>query len=282
MGDTTGIAWTDHTFNPWIGCTPVSPGCDHCYAETLAVQKGWAEWGHGKPRHLMSEATWRNPYKWNREVAKGGTRNKVFCASLADVFDEEAPDSELPKLWAVIRATPLLRWQILTKRPNRIASVLPDDLKGAPNIWLGVSIEDAHISRLRRIEHLINNPAAVHFLSVEPLLGPIPNLPLTDIEWVIIGGESGPEFRPMDFDWFHQVVEQVQAAHVPLFVKQDSARRSGQKGRIPDDLWIKEFPVRTPVPLRTPVPRDDPAWRQSQAAHKAWATRRAQGWRRSH
>jgi len=161
---------------------------------------------------------------------------------MADVFDAEAPETELVKLWALIRETPWLDWQLLTKRPNRIAKVLPDDLKGAPNVWLGTSIEDAHPSRLQRIEHLIKVPAVVHFLSIEPLLGPIPNLRLRDIEWVICGGESGPHFRPMDLAWAREVRDQVAAAGIPFFFKQVGGRTPKAGGTTLDGKAWLQFP----------------------------------------
>src|SRR5712692_7773486 len=152
MGETTGITWTDHAFNPWIGCTAVSAECDNCYAWDLSEFRGWAEWGRGKARHLTK--TWPNPPKFNRKVERGdpftsewlppvreGTRRRlVFCASLADVFDAEVPADYRQQLWQLIRKTPNLDWQLLTKRPNLIKRMLPPDLVNAPNIWLGTSV----------------------------------------------------------------------------------------------------------------------------------------------
>src|SRR3546814_4489006 len=118
MGENSKIEWTDHTFNPWTGCTKVSPACDHCYAEGWSKRSGLVEWGHGKPRRLTSDANWRKPLKWNDEAARKGVRYRVFCASLADVFDAEVDDAWRDELFALIAMTPHLDWLLLTKRPQ--------------------------------------------------------------------------------------------------------------------------------------------------------------------
>jgi protein gp37 len=189
----------------------------------------------------MSDAYWLGPARWNRHAVKTGVRERVFCASMADVFDAEGLESERVKLWQLIRETPMLDWLLLTKRPGLIRKMLPEDLWGAPNIWLGTSVESPDY--LWRIKELLEVPAAKHFLSVEPLLESIPELPLAGIDWVIVGGESGPQHREMSLRAFWGIVKQVQAAKVPLFVKQDSARKDGRQGRIRDELWIREYPI---------------------------------------
>jgi protein gp37 len=171
MGETTGIAWTDHTFNPWWGCTKVSPGCDRCYAETFDRRIGGAHWGKDAARRVFGEKHWREPLKWNAAAEKAGKRARVFCASMADVFDADAPAGELERLWALIRATPHLDWQLLTKRPARIARALPADWgDGYPNVWLG---DDRRGPGARRPADPVLRavPARVRFLSCEPLLG---------------------------------------------------------------------------------------------------------------
>src|SRR5262245_42609047 len=240
MGDTT-IEWTDHTFNPWIGCTAVSPGCDHCYAETLAKLRKWATWGRGEPRRVTK--TWQDPRRWNRRAERAGIRERVFCASLADVFDAEAPKSARAQLWDLIRETPWLDWQLLTKRPNLIHKTLPRDLHGAPNLWLGTTVESPEY--VWRIPELLETPAVVHFLSVEPLLGLI-DLPLTDIEWVILGGESGPHYRPVQAEWVRTVRDQCVRAAVPLFFKQWGGKTAKSGGRTLDGREWNEFPLSAP------------------------------------
>ena len=135
MAEKTGISWTHHTFNPWWGCTKVSPGCKNCYAETFASRYGFDVWGPGKARRTFSLAHWEEPLKWNRDAELAGERRRVFCASMADVFEAEAPAGELARLWALIRLTPWLDWLLLTKRAERIAESLPDDWgEGYPNV----------------------------------------------------------------------------------------------------------------------------------------------------
>jgi len=255
MGKTTGIKWTDHTFNPWIGCTRVSPACDFCYAATSAERKHWVTWGTRQPRKLVSADTWKNPHRFNRKAEQAGERRRVFCASMADVFDAEAPESELPKVWALIRETPWLDWQLLTKRPNRIRKVLPPDLHGAPNVWLGTSVESS--DQVWRIGELLETDAVVHFLSVEPLLGPIPTLPLQDIEWVIVGGESastpdrylvskskaGWEPTATGLAWVRAIRDQCVTAGVPFFFKQWGGSLSRSGGRTLDGREWDELPT---------------------------------------
>ena len=228
MGETTDISWANSTFNPWIGCTRVSDGCRFCYAESLSTRYGWVKWGPGETRKRTSAANWRKPLAWNRAALKAGVRHRVFCASLADVFDHEAPTGARDDLWNLIRQCRELDWQLLTKRPENIAQYLPDDWGvGWPHVWLGVSVEsDKYVSR---IQTLRATPAAVRFVSVEPLLGPV-DLDLTrlsprltgvpGIDWVIAGGESGPGARPMHPDWARSIRDQCIAAGVSFHFKQ--------------------------------------------------------------
>ena len=125
--ENSGISWTGNTFNPWVGCTKVSAGCDHCYAESLSKWTGYAKWGAGAERRVTSDENWRKPIKWNGQAQEAGTRTKVFCASMADIFDSEAPAEARERLWDLIRTTPFLDWQILTKRPQNISKMLPPD-----------------------------------------------------------------------------------------------------------------------------------------------------------
>ncbi len=197
MAERTKISWTDHTFNPWIGCQQVSPACGHCYAEALTKRYGWTQWGPGGERKRTSENYWKQPVRWNRRAAAAGTRDRVFCASLADVFDNQAPEGAREDLWELIRNTPSLDWQLLTKRPQNFAGFLPEDWNGGyPNIRLGVSAENQE-EYDRRWPILAATPAAtpaiIRFISYEPALGPLrlsaqPEKP----DWLIWGGESGP------------------------------------------------------------------------------------------
>ena len=222
MGQDSKIEWTRHTFNPWIGCTKVSDGCKHCYAEQL-MDKRWhkIEWGPHGARKRTSDAMWRQPLAWDRAAKAAGERHRVFCASLADVFEGRLElDEWLVDLLILIDLTPNLDWLLLTKRPENILKLLPTSLQKYPraNIWLGTSVEDSRVTH--RIDQLRECPAVVRFLSLEPLLGPLPNLNLDGIGWVIVGGESGPHARPMHPDWARSIRDQCQAAGVPFFFKQ--------------------------------------------------------------
>jgi protein gp37 len=258
MGENSKIEWTDHTFNAWWGCTKVSAGCDHCYAERLDGRFGGEHWGHGAPRKVMSDAYWRQPLKWDRDAAASGERRRVFAGSMCDVFDNEAPAGQFLRLMDVIYRTPNLDWLLLTKRPSRIIPALKwahgeyltavwhhldvyrflyKWLSGTPpnNVWIGTSCENQATADTR-IPALINAPAALRFLSLEPLLGPIDIRPwlLYDqkdstervkerqraISLVIVGGESGPGARPMHPDWARSLRDQCTDADVPFFFKQ--------------------------------------------------------------
>lgn len=249
MGSDTKIEWAHNTFNPWTGCTKVSPGCANCYAEGWAKRSGIVKWGKGEPRRRTSPANWREPIKWNARVAKAGVRERTFCASLADVFDPEAPQEWRDDLFALIRETPWLDWLLLSKRfglihQDTIMLMLPDDWgNGYPNVWLGTTVENQAMAD-KRIPELLRTPSAIRFLSCEPLLGPV-NLgridatsetdpgfsamqcgpddegPLqTTIDWVICGGESGPSARPMHPDWARSLRDQCAEAGTPFMFKQ--------------------------------------------------------------
>ena len=274
MAENTKISWADHTFNPWIGCTKVSDGCDHCYAETLDRRWGHSSWGPGAPRRRTSEAYWRKPLAWQRRAAETGIRERVFCASLADVFDGEAPTDALRHLFALIHETPNLDWLLLTKRPARI--VLPTDQRPndpcLDNIWIGISAEDQETYDARwpvLMDRTRANVPTVRFVSYEPAIGPLDlcssesacgHLP----DWIIIGGESGPGARPMDLTWVVPLIAQCKEKGVACFVKQLGRRPvmgpaagneifdptpivlKDQKGGEPDEwpanLRVREFP----------------------------------------
>lgn len=241
MGLNSKIEWTTHTFNPWWGCTKVSTGCKHCYAETLSKRWGHDFWGPGKPRRLMSDAHWREPLKWNAEAAEFGERSRVFCASMADVFEENAPEGELERLWELIRKTPCLDWQLLTKRPHRILESLPEDWgDGYANVWLGTSVENQKV--IQRIDHLREVPSVIRFLSLEPLLGPLRGLDLAGIQWAIVGGESGPGARPMNPQWVREIKRQCEDANVAFFFKQWGGVQKSKTGRELDGEFYDNLP----------------------------------------
>lgn len=238
MGADSKIEWTDHTFNPWWGCTKVSPGCDNCYAEALAHRYKHDVWGFGKPRRAMSQAHWRTPFEWNERARKAGRIDKVFCASMADVFDNEAPEHFRDALWHVIRGTPHLAWLLLTKRVGNIPKMLPGDWgAGWANVWLGISVVN-DIEAHRDIIKLTNIPARIRFLSIEPMLGPIYRDNWRGLDWIIVGGESGPKARMMNPDWARSIRDQCEAQGVAFFMKQMT-----KKAPIPDDLLVREFPT---------------------------------------
>lgn len=242
MGKDSAIEWTDHTFNPWWGCVKVSPGCEACYAETLSKRWGYTVWGPAKTtsRRMMSESYWRQPLRWNDAACKAGQRARVFCASMADVFEDhpQVVDWRL-RLFNLIDSAPMLDWLLLTKRPENIMPMMSDWLEGTAfpsNIWIGTSVEDQQRAN-ERIPHLLRVPARVRFLSCEPLLGAIDlsHYLIDDwtrigddvhwhehppIHWLIVGGESGPGARPMHPDWALSLRDQAQAAGVPFFFKQ--------------------------------------------------------------
>ena len=241
MGEGSAIEWTDHTLNPWVGCTKISPACDNCYAESWAKRAGSPELWTGERRRTTA-ANWRKPLQWNQRAAEAGRRERVFCASLADVFDNQVPPEWRRDLWELIAATPHLDWLLLTKRPQNIAKMRPANPDRAwpwPNVWLGTTAEDERTYR-QRWSHVAAVPAAVRFLSYEPALGPIGDLDLGRVgapDWAIVGGESGPKARPMEQAWAESVLAQCRSANVAFFMKQMSKRKT-----IPSHLFVREFP----------------------------------------
>jgi protein gp37 len=213
MAEFSKIAWTTHTFNPWIGCSHVSPGCVNCYAEGWDRRyRGGENWGPGAPRQVTSDANWAKPLAWNKSAPKG-ERQRVFCASLADVFDLEAPAGQRERLFDLIRATPNLDWLLLTKRPQNVTAMLPLDWgTGYANVWMGVTTEDQKRAD-ERIPILASIPAVVRFLSVEPQIEEIDfgkwlsGESAPPFNWMIFGGESGPGARPFDPEWIRKPLE---------------------------------------------------------------------------
>jgi protein gp37 len=226
MAQHSKIEWTDHTFNPWWGCQRVSPACDHCYAETMAKRFGHKVWGARSPRRFFGDAHWAAPLRWNEDAARRGIRRRVFCASMADVFEKRRElDPWRAKLWRLIKDTPGLDWLLLTKRPQLIAARLPPDWgSGYSNVWLGTTTEN-QIEADRRVPYLLSVAARVHFVSAEPLLGPLDlrawmHGDANQVRWVIAGGESGPGARPSERQWFRDLRDQCNWARVPFHFKQ--------------------------------------------------------------
>ncbi len=211
------IEWTDATWNPVTGCTPVSTGCANCYAKRMAKRLAGR---HGYPKTNPFTVTvhldrLEEPLRWRKP-------RMVFVCSMGDLFHDDVPGDVIDKVFAVMELAPQHTFQVLTKRPHHMATYLNArgfGLNPLPNVWLGTSVEDQSLAHYR-IPYLLNCPAVVRFLSCEPLLGPLPNLNLDGIHWVIVGGESGPGARPMNSDWARDIRNQCQAAGVPFFFKQ--------------------------------------------------------------
>ncbi len=242
MGSSTKISWTDHTFNPWWGCTRVSPGCEHCYAETFSKRVGQSIWGVQAPRRFFGDKHWNEPKRWNAAAEKAGVKARVFCASMADVFEDRRDlDGERDKLWDLIEATPQLDWQLLTKRPENVWRMTPPEI--LETVWVGTTAEDQ--GRLdERSAILVGLKARVRFLSCEPLLSALVIAPdvLMGLDWVIAGAESGPGARPMDEVWVRSLRDQCATAGVWFFYKQRIEH--GKKVELPvlDGRQWAEFP----------------------------------------
>lgn len=248
MADDTIIAWTDHTFNPWMGCTKVSAGCANCYAETLSKNRmGLDIWGANAPRQI-TKTPWDNVRTWEREAGRGlsglldNGRHLVFTGSMMD-YAEDRPDLVEPRarMWQTIRECPHLWFQLLTKRPENIVGFLPEDWgQGYDNVWLGTSIEDMRVAD--RADHLRIIPASVRFISYEPALGSLNDLDLTGIDWVIFGGESGSGYREMDVQWARDMRGKCEEAGIAFFFKQSAATRT-EKGIELDGEIVRKFPT---------------------------------------
>lgn len=288
MAEKTEISWADSTFNPWVGCTKIGPGCDHCYAERDMVRRQFVQWGSGAPRRRTSNAYWGAPRRWNRIAAASGKPWRVFCASLADVFDNEVDEHWRVDLFDLIAATPALTWMLLTKR---IANALPYKLPA--NVWLGATVVN-QLEADRDIPKLLQIPATIRWLSIEPQLGPIaipgfdassswcpicraivadslakphesvhgvsafeefdPTKHCIDVpamlQWIIVGGESGPRARVLNAHWARSLRDQCAAAGVAFHFKQwgehsENGAHVGKKaaGHLLDGIEHRAFPI---------------------------------------
>lgn len=235
MADHSPIEWTQATWNPVTGCNKVSPGCKNCYAERMAKRlqaMGQMNYRHGF-KVTLQEHMLELPLRWKQPKL-------IFVNSMSDLFHKDVPLSYIRRVFEVMKTAHWHEFQVLTKRSERLAE-LSDKLHWAPNIWMGVSVENADYRF--RIDHLRGTPAAVKFLSVEPLLGPIPKMNLRGIDWVIVGGESGPGARGMDPKWVLNIRDQCVKASVPFFFKQWGGVRKKTTGRRLEGRTWDEMPV---------------------------------------
>lgn len=226
MAKNSSIEWTHHTFNPWWGCHRVSPACDNCYADVWARRLGQHLWGARETRRFFGDDHWREPLRWNAEARAQGRHARVFCASMADVFEWRSDLNEhRARLWQLIKQTPNLDWLLLTKRPQHILRMSPWGHNWPNNVWVGTTVENQRVADLR-LPLLLTVPARIRFLSCEPLLGPVNIGPWFNrpgyhpIDWVIAGGESGAHSRPTHPDWASLLLDQCQRAQVPFHFKQ--------------------------------------------------------------
>jgi protein gp37 len=234
MASNSSIEWTNASWNPLTGCTKVSPGCKHCYAERMSQRlqaMGQPNYANGFALTLH-EHTLGIPLHWRKP-------KRIFVNSMSDLFQDEVPLSFIQAVFAVMRKASQHQFQVLTKRGERLLE-LNKKLKWAPNIWMGVSVESKKYTF--RIDLLRATEAHVKFLSLEPLLGPLQNLELSGIDWVIVGGESGPKARPMDPVWVREIRDQCRAAEVAFFFKQWGGTRKSWTGRELDGRTWNEYP----------------------------------------
>jgi protein gp37 len=235
MADNSAIEWTEATWNPVTGCSKVSPGCAHCYAETFAERwRGLT--GHpyeqGFDLKLWPERL-EIPLRWRRP-------RTIFVNSMSDLFHEAIPDGFISEVFEVMLRADWHVFQVLTKRPERLEA-LADDLPWPPHVWMGVSIENRRF--VHRADHLRRTPAEIKFISAEPLLGPLERLDLADIDWLIAGGESGPRHRPMRIEWARDLRDRCADENVAFFFKQWGGIRSKTGGRVLDGRTWDELPA---------------------------------------
>ncbi len=235
MAANSKIEWTEATWNPLTGCTKISPGCKHCYAERLARRlqaAGSAKYRNGFQVTLHEEVL-SDPLRWRKP-------RRVFVNSMSDLFHKDVPDDFILRVFRVMGSAAQHQFQVLTKRAERLLA-LDQQLPWLPNIWMGVSVESsAYVSRITQLRH---TGARIKFLSLEPLLGPLADLDLRGIDWVIVGGESGPRARPMAKNWVLDIREQCLVAEVPFFFKQWGGVNKKRSGRVLEGRTWDEMPT---------------------------------------
>lgn len=249
MSENSSIAWTDNTLNFWHGCVKVSPGCEHCYAETLSLRYGRDIWGPAKTTNRMkTKGPWKDCLKWDIKAAKAGERKKVFVMSMGDFFEEHPQVTHWRKeALEIMEGFKSLDVQLLTKRPENIMAMAPTSwvLNWPEHVWIGTSVENQAMAD-KRIPQIFDIPATVRFYSVEPMLESIElDMAYYVPDWVIVGGESGKNARPFEWDWARDVRDQCKSAGVPFFMKQGGGFPNKREGLnfIPPDLRIREFPI---------------------------------------
>jgi protein gp37 len=235
MGTKSAIEWTDSTWNPVTGCTKISPGCRHCYAERMARRlQAMGQPNYSKGFELaLHENCLDLPLRWKKP-------QNIFVNSMSDLFHRKVPDDFIIKAFAIMERAHWHTFQVLTKRSERLMELSPR-LNWAPNIWMGVSVESQKYEF--RIQHLQETGANIKFLSLEPLLGPLPDLELRGINWVIVGGESGPGARPMRQEWVTEIRDQCLSAEVPFFFKQWGGTNKKRAGRALEGKTWDEMPA---------------------------------------
>jgi protein gp37 len=239
MGAHSNIEWTESTWNPLTGCTKVSPGCKHCYAERMALRLQ----AMGQPNYVngfkltMHEHMLEVPLRWKKP-------RMIFVSSMSDLFHQDAPLEFIQKVFKVMRRASRHTFQVLTKRSRRLLELDPD-INWPANVWMGVSVENKDYTF--RIDHLRQTGALVKFLSLEPLLGPLADLDLHGISWVIVGGESGPGARPLAKEWVVDIKDQCLAAHVPFFFKQWGGVKRKRNGRVLQGRTWDEMPAQVRI-----------------------------------
>lgn len=235
MAQESSIEWTESTWNPVTGCTKISPGCAHCYAERMAKRlraMGQERYRDGFKLTLQTDVV-DLPLHWKRP-------RMIFVNSMSDLFHKNVPEKYIAKCFAVMQQASQHTFQVLTKRPER-AATLASQLPWPKNVWMGTTVENADY--VSRIDFLRQIPAAIRFLSLEPLLGPIPRLPFKGVHWVIVGGESGPAARPIEPNWVFQIRNQCVERNVPFFFKQWGGVNKALAGRKLDGQYWSEMPL---------------------------------------
>lgn len=252
MAENSKISWTDHTFNPWWGCVRVSEGCVNCYAESSSKRWGHDIWGVTKDRRFFGDKHWNEPLKWNADAERNKKRARVFCASMADVFEDRRDlDDQRKRLWRLIESTPWLIWLLLTKRPGNVIPLTPTgwNSEGSPrNVWYGTSAEtqqryDERIDELLSFRRELT--AHCLFLSIEPQLEEIDlHIVGRKPDWIICGGESGPKHRPFEWDWARSLRDQCHEYGISFWMKQGGGYPNSRHdlADIPEDLQIRELP----------------------------------------